>query len=67
MIYYSGFLDSVKNASLHNLQDFEKFENDTTLENIGDLGDLAAKVPTCNYRHLPLPIIFPSTHTRSDR
>ena len=47
MMYYSGFLDAVKNASLLNLQDFEKYENDTTLEGIGDLGDLAAKVLVC--------------------
>jgi hypothetical protein len=46
MLYYSGFLDTVKNASLLNLQEFEKFENDTTLSDIGDLGDLAAKVAT---------------------
>ena len=44
MMHYSGFLDAVKNASLLNLQDFEKYENDTTLESIGDLADLAAKV-----------------------
>ena len=43
-LYYSGFLDTVRNASLLNLQEFEKFENDTTLSDIGDLGDLAAKV-----------------------
>jgi len=63
MMYYSGFLNTVKNASLHNLEEFEKFENDTTLKNIGDLGDLAAKVTTWNYRHLPLSINFASEHT----
>ena len=46
MLYYSAFLDTVKNASLLNLQEFEKYENDTTLNDIGDLGDLAAKVAT---------------------
>jgi len=46
LLYYSAFLDTVKNASLLNLQEFEKFENDTTLNDIGDLGDLAARVTT---------------------
>jgi hypothetical protein len=46
MPYYSAFLDIVKNASLLNLQEFEKFENDTTLNDVGDLGDLAARVTT---------------------
>jgi hypothetical protein len=46
MLYYSGFLNALTNASLLNLQEFEKFENDTTLDNIGDLGDLATKVTT---------------------
>jgi hypothetical protein len=44
MLYYSAFLNTVKNASLLNLQEFEKFENDTTLNDVGDLGDLAARV-----------------------
>jgi hypothetical protein len=46
MLYYSAFLDTVKNASLLNLQEFEKFKNDTTLNDAGDLGDLAARVTT---------------------
>ena len=63
MLYYSGFMDTVINASLLNLQEFEKYENDTTLKNVEDLGVLAAKVGSCKYRHLPISLNFPSKLT----
>jgi hypothetical protein len=46
MEYYRGFLIVLTNASLHNLHEFEKFRNDTTLDKITDLEDLATKVRT---------------------
>ncbi|KDR15054.1 Sodium channel protein Nach [Zootermopsis nevadensis] len=44
MQYYRDFLNALTNASLHNLNEFEKFRNDTTLDKITDLEDLASKV-----------------------
>ncbi|XP_023722025.2 sodium channel protein Nach [Cryptotermes secundus] len=44
MEYYLGFLNTLTNASLYNLHEFERYEKDTTLDKIGDLEDLATKV-----------------------
>jgi hypothetical protein len=46
MEYYRGFLNSLTNASLPNLHEFEKYGNDTSLDTITDLEDLATKVRT---------------------
>jgi hypothetical protein len=44
MEYYLGFLNTLTNASLYNLHEFERYGNDTTLDKIRDLEDLATKV-----------------------
>lgn len=49
MEYYRGFLNALTNASLHNLHEFEKFGNDTTLDKITDLEDLGRAVRTSTY------------------
>jgi hypothetical protein len=37
-------MEALANASLQNLHEFERFGNDTTLDKITDLEDLATKV-----------------------
>jgi hypothetical protein len=46
MAYYRVFLNALTNASLQNLHEFEKYGNDTSLDTIPDLEDLATKVRT---------------------
>lgn len=44
MEYYLGFLNTLTNASLYNLHEFQRYANDATLAKIADLEDLATKV-----------------------